>query len=558
VEIMARTSAPKKTPSKRRSHSTGLLRTDEDLARLRKLREQYPIVDLRADLSALKPGDRKALRSLIQAAQIVDSLFLRQVWAGNERLLFELSCDESPLGRLRLWYFRYQKGPWDRHRNNEPFVPLVPPKPPQANFYPAGASRDEVERWFSSLSTSDRESATGFYTTIRRLPNGELTSIPYSVEYQNELETMSGLLESAAEAVSEPSLQQYLKTRAHSFRANDYGGSEVAWLKIDSAIEPTIGPHYGYEDGWFNFKTAFLAVVAIRDDLWSSRLQQIGAHAQRLENALPIPPALRNPSIGPLAPIRVANLIRSAGFADCGLKPLGFALPDDERIAREHGAKCTLLRNVQEATFEAVLRPIAREVLAADDQVDFETFFTFILMHEVMHCLGPQLAHVAGSEVPVRSALKEVQCEIEEAKADISGLWAMHRLLQDGVFPAVMRKKIFWTFIVAALRMLRFGTAGAHGKAMALQINYLLNRGAITLGKRGRILVDEPKFVGALESLTRDILMIQATGNYDEARRLLSELATVRPTMQRVLDQIQHLPVDIDFRTVTAQELLQG
>ncbi len=216
-------------------------------------------------------------------------------------------------------------------------------------------------------------------------------AVPYSVEYQGELALAASLLREAAGLTAQPTLKAFLNARADAFISNDYYASDVAWMELDASIEPTIGPYEVYEDEWFNFKAAFEAFITIRDEAESKKLQVFGAELQGLENALPIDPALRNPKLGALAPIKVVNVVFTAGDANRGVQTAAFNLPNDERVVKEKGTKRVMLKNVQEAKFKMALEPIAKVALpeAQQKNVSFDAFFTHILMHELMHGLGP-------------------------------------------------------------------------------------------------------------------------------------------------------------------------
>ena len=95
-----------------------------------------------------------------------------------------------------------------------------------------------------------------------RRPTGALQAVPYSVEYQGELELAAALLRDAAAPTAQPTLRAFLEARAAAFLSNDYYDSDVAWMKLDASIEPTIGPYEVYEDGWFSAKAAFEAYVS--------------------------------------------------------------------------------------------------------------------------------------------------------------------------------------------------------------------------------------------------------------------------------------------------------
>ena len=157
---------------------------------------------------------------MLRAAQVMDALFLEQVWAGNEAQLFDLLRDQSDAGKARLHYFVINKGPWSRLDHNESFIPGVPQKPPAANFYPAGTGKEEVEQWLQSLPDGEKAQATGFFTTIRRGPDGRFVAVPYSTEYQGQLEIAAMHLREAARVTSQPTLRAFLESRAAAFISN--------------------------------------------------------------------------------------------------------------------------------------------------------------------------------------------------------------------------------------------------------------------------------------------------------------------------------------------------
>jgi hypothetical protein len=533
-----------------------------DAKSLERLSARLIPVDLAVNLDPLPASERAALAKIVEAARITDALFLRQVWAGNQTLLLDLSTDATPLGRARLHAFLQNKGPWLRLDEDLPFLPSIGPKPLAGTFYPAGASKSDLERWLGQLTPDKRALAEGFFTTIRKEPGGGFVVVPYSVEYQPELGLMATLFKEAAALTTQPTLRAFLEARAAAFLSNDYYASDVAWMKLDASIEPTVGPYEVYEDGWFSAKAAFEAFVTVRDDAETAKLAQFSQHLQEIENNLPIPATLRNPKLGAMAPIRVVNSLFSAGDANRGVQTAAFNLPNDERIAKELGTKRTMLKNVQEAKFAKVLVPISRIVLSAADRphVAFESFFTHILMHELMHGLGPHQAHRAGSAgqpTTVRAALQETYSAIEEAKADISGLFALQFLIDKGVIDKKLERSMYTTFLASTFRSLRFGLGEAHGKGVALQQTTLLDAGAFVVAKDGTFAVDLPKMKTAVSALTGELMLLQASGDRAKAVDLLKARAVIRPEVQRLIDRLKNVPVDIEPRYVTAQRLLR-
>jgi hypothetical protein len=534
--------------------------TPPNQQQLEQMSARFAPMDIGADVSALPPSERKALAKLVEASHLIDAIFLRQSWAGNEATLMRLEADQSPLGRARLNYFLLNKGGWSRIDRNKPFLPGVPEeKPGEANFYPAGATKAEVEQWIAGLPPDEHAKATGFFTTIRRAAPGSaqpFVLVPYSVEYQGELAQAAARLREAAALTTQPTLKAFLTARADAFLTNDYYASDVAWMELDASIEPTIGPYEVYADEWFNYKAAFESFITVRDDAESAKLAAFGAELQEIEDHLPIDPSLRNPKLGGLAPIRVVNVVFTAGDGNRGVQTAAYNLPNDERVIREKGAKRVMLKNMQRAKFDRVLVPIAKVALSTGDQakVSFDAFFTHILMHELMHGLGPHSITVDGKATTVRQSLKDTYSTIEEAKADISGLWALQHLVDRGKLPASMAETMYTTFLASTFRSIRFGVTEAHGRGIAIQLNYLLDHGAFTVAPDGTFAVSASKIRGAVEGLTRDIMLLQAHGDY-AAAKALTATAVVRPEVQRVLDKLTAVPVDIAPRFTTAAEL---
>ena len=517
-----------------------------DEAALAKMSARFAPVDIRVDLSSLPAGERGAITDLVRASQLIDGLFLRQMSAENPARLLELAADASPLGRARLDYFLLNKGPWSSLDHDEPFLPGVGAKPEQGNFYPARADKATVEKWFGSLPSAQREAATGFFTTIRRGPGGEFVAVPYSVEYQGELARIAHWLKAAAAKTAQPSLKDFLDKRAAALASNDYYASDMAWMDLAGSIEPTIGPYEVYEDNWFNYKAAFEAVIAVTDAAESEKLARLGARLQSLEDRLPIDPAYRK-RLGGAAPIRVVNVLYTAGDANHGVQTVAFNLPNDERVVAAKGSKRVMLKNFQQAKFDHVLVPASKLMLAAADQplVSFDPFFTHTVMHELMHGLGPQTINVQGRATTVRQELKELSGPLEEAKADVSGLWALQQLMNDGVLPKSAERATYVTFLASSFRTLRFGLSDAHAKGMALQLNYLLDAGAVRVQPDGTYAVDFKRIKPAVAGLTREIMTIQANGDYAGAKALSEKMMVIRPGVAAALARLADLPVDI-------------
>jgi hypothetical protein len=511
---------------------------------------RFAPTEISVDVSRLSPGDRQALEKLIRASRLMDEIFLRQVWSGNAALRERLAADTSTEeGRLRYRMFLLNKSPWSALDHDSAFIEGVPArKPAGANYYPEDMTKEEFEAWVSTLPPHDQEKARGFFYTIRRDRNRNLMLVPYSEEYRQWLEPAAALLREAASLTDNASLKTFLNKRADAFLSNDYYESDVAWMDLDSPIEPTIGPYETYMDELFNYKAAFEAFITLRNDEETAKLARFSNFLQELENNLPVAKEHRGRKLGALSPIRVVDVVVVGGEANKGVQTAAFNLPNDARVVTQKGSKRVMLKNVQEAKFEKVLIPIARRAVADEERqhIAFEPFFTHILAHELMHGLGPQTITRDGRVTTVRQQLKDLYSTIEEAKADISGLWALQYLVDKGMLEKSFEQQMYVTFLASAFRSVRFGLNEAHGRGIALQFNYLMDAGAFVYDPSGGTFrVDHEKIKPAVAKLTGDLITLQAEGSYEKAQMLLDAYATIRPEMQRVLEKLNDVPVDI-------------
>ena len=542
-------------------------------AELTSMSARYAPVALTADTAHLSAGDRQAIAKLVEAAKLVDVLQLRQRWSGNEALWAALKKDKSTLGQARLNYFWINKGPWSVLDAHASFMPAsyasiaIPAHKPEAgNFYPQGATKASVETWMNGLPAEDKQQAQWFFTTIRAGKDGKYQTVKYSDEYKVELKQLAKLLDEAAAATDNASLKKFLTLRAKAFLDNDYLPSDFAWMDLDSPVDITIGPYETYNDELFGYKAAFEAYVNIRDQAETQKLNFFAKHMQELEDNLPLDAQYRNPKVGALAPMVVVNQVYGAGDGNMAVQTAAYNLPNDERIISARGSKRVMLKNVQEAKFKATLTPISKLVLTPEAQqdVDFNSFFTHILAHEIMHGLGPHATTVDGKASTPRQDLKEAYSTIEEAKADITGLFALRYMMDKGQLNDtlgqgdVAERKLYNTFLASGFRTLHFGLTDSHARGMAIQMNYILDKGGFVSLGDGRFGVDFSKIKQAVIDLDREFLTIEATGDYARAKALMTKYVVIRPEVQVALDKMKAVPNDIRPDFVTARALDQA
>jgi hypothetical protein len=509
---------------------------------------RYHPVEFKPSLQHLSSNQRLAVTKLVQASAILDTLYMQQAWSKNAELHTALKQD--PTKKDELLFFELSKGPWDRILNNEPFLDDVPPRPLGGNFYPEDMTRDEYSAWLATLSKEEAKKAAGFYHVIRRTPSGRLVHVPYSEAYRQPLTSASDLLHEAAHLVENASLKDFLLKRATSFWTNEYVSSELAWLAIDdtSPIEVTCGPYEVYTDALYAAKAAFESYVHLRDFDSSDLLKKFGKALQDIERHLPVPDEYKNPDLK-ATPIVVVNQLYAGGDVAVPMTA-AYNLPNDEEAIQRGGSKLVIIKNVQQAKFEHILKPIASIVLAPEQlkYLEFEAFFTHILLHEVSHSNGPHYV-IGPGHGPVRSHLQEFHSAMEEAKADITGLFAAAYLSKKGVIHGISMKAFYVTFLASAFRSIRFGLEEAHGLGQAAQLNYLVECGAFEC-VNGRFCVNFFKVEKGVEQLTHDILLLQGNGDKAVVKTWLAKYGVLSPEVAALLDQLREKQVPVDIRPI--------
>ncbi len=500
--------------------------------------EEYAPFKLTTDLSVLTEKEKQMLPFLFEAANIMDEIFWIEAF-GDKDKLFTGDLDQYTRKFLEINY-----GPWERLKNNEPFLPGYGEKPAGANFYPEDMTKEEFEAW-------DEESKNSQYTLIRRGEDGNLKSIPYRVAFEEEVKKAADLLKQAAEFAEEPGLKNYLEKRAEALLTDEYYESDVAWMEMkDNTIEFIVGPIENYEDQLFGYKTAHESFILIKDKQWSEKLVKFAALLPGLQKDLPVEPHYKDETPGMDSDMNVYDAIYYAGDCNAGSKTIAINLPNDEKVQQEKGSRKLQLKNSMQAKFDKILVPIS-DLLIAEDQrkhVKFDAFFENTMFHEVAHGLG--LGNTVDQSSTVREALKDTYTSIEESKADILGLWVVYRLNEVGELGEKDMMDNFVTFMAGIFRSVRFGASSAHGKANMMRFYYFQETGAFERDETtGTYRVNFEKMKEAMMNLSEEILIIQGEGDYETAKKMIEEKGFIREALQKDLDRINEagIPRDIVF-----------
>lgn len=515
----------------------------------------YAVVKLTTNIEKLSNQEKELISVLIEVAQIMDKLYWLQTYGNPEPLFSSINND------FIKKYVEINYGPWDRLDNNKPFTgtllkPLsdaktkemkpidkMSPKPIGANFYPIDMNKDE----FESLSNPSKTSP---YTVIRRDENNKLKVIWYHEEYKDLLGTAAELLKKASELTDNTAFAKYLVLRSEALLNSNYQPSDFTWMAMkDNHIDFVVGPIENYEDGLFEYKTAFEAFVLVKDMEWSQKLDKYIALLPGLQKNLPVNEAYKKETPGTSSDLGVYDALYYAGDCNAGSKTIAINLPNDEEVQLKAGSRRLQLKNTMQAKFDKILYPIAQKMIDPSQlkNVKFDAFFNNVMFHEVAHGLG--IKNTINDKGNVRDAMKETYSSFEEAKADILGLYMATQLIEQKQITGITVEDCYVTFIAGIFRSVRFGASSAHGKANMMCFNALQKAGAFNRNNKGFYTVNISNMKKAIDEWINKIITFQATGDYDGAKLYLKDNATISTQLQKDLDMIKtaNIPKDVIF-----------
>jgi hypothetical protein len=505
---------------------------------------KYTTVRLTTDMSALTANERAMIPLLIEAAQAMDAIYWMEAWGDRAQLVASLT---DP--RMRR-YAEINYGPWDRLAGNEPFVPGVGPKPAGARFYPDDVTKEEFERAVAAGGPR-ADSLKSLYTLVRRDGNGNLVAVPYRQAFASHVQRASAKLLEAAKLADDAGLKRYLELRAQALLTDDYQPSDLAWLDMkNNTIEVVIGPIETYEDGLYGYKASHEAFVLVKDQEWSRRLARYATLLPGLQRGLPVGDAYKQETPGTDSDLNAYDAVYYAGDANAGSKTIAINLPNDEQVQLQKGTRRLQLKNAMRAKFDAIMVPIAAELIAADQRqhVTFDAFFANTMFHEVAHGLG--VKNTINGRGTVREALKEQASALEEGKADVLGLYMVASLIAQGEMPGGNLRDHYVTFITGIFRSVRFGAASAHGRANIARFNFFRERGALTRDDAtGTWRVDDDRMREAMNALSQTILTLQGNGDHAGVVAFMEKYGTIDAVLQGDLDRLsaRGIPVDVVF-----------
>lgn len=496
----------------------------------------YAPVTLTADIKHLSEKERQMLPLLFDAAELMDQIFWQQALGNKEQFLSAIK-DETTRKFAQINY-----GPWDRLNGNKSFIEGIGEKPLGSNFYPVDMTKEE----FEALADSNKNS---LYTLIRRNEDSSLKVIWYHEAYALKIQKAADLLKQAATLAEDEGLKKYLELRAEALLTDKYQESDFAWMDMKTSnIDFVIGPIENYEDALYGKKAAQEAYVLIKDVEWSKRLAHFATLLPELQKGLPVEDKYKAEVPGSDADLNAYDVVYYAGDCNAGSKTIAINLPNDEEVQLKKGSRKLQLKNAMKAKFDQILVPIANSLIDESQRnyVKFDAFFANTMFHEVAHGLG--IKNTLTGTGTVRETLKEQYSAIEEAKADILGLYMVTKLFEMGELKEGEVMDNYVTFMAGIFRSVRFGAASAHGKANMLTFSYFEENDAFEYSN-GTYKVNFDKMKSAVEGLGGMILKYQGDGDYEGVKKLISEKSVIPANLQKDLDRLKdaNIPVDIVF-----------
>lgn len=503
---------------------------------MQKKLSKYTTFKLTSDLNVLTENERKMLPILIKAASIMNKLFWVEVYGDKNQLLDSISNEDIKK------FVEINYGPWDRLDGNKPYVDGVGTKPTGANFYPTDMTKLEFDAFAD-------ENKLSLYTFIRRNKEGNLFTIPYHVQFKNEVREVANLLLEAAKLADDEGLKNYLELRAQAFLDDKYQASDLAWMDMKTnTLDIVIGPIETYEDQLFGIKASHEAYVLIKDQVWSEKLARFASFLPELQTGLPVSEAYKAEIPGTDSDLNAYDIVYYSGDCNAGSKTIAINLPNDETVQLQKGTRRLQLKNAMRAKFDIILKPISEVLIDSSQQkhITFDAFFANTMFHEVAHGLG--IKNTINNKGTVRNALKEQASALEEGKADILGLYMVQQLHKKGELEGEM-KDYTTTFMAGIFRSVRFGASSAHGKANMIRFNFFKEKGAFTKNADGTYKVNYDKMDEAIRNLSYLILTLQGNGDYDGVVSLVDDKGIISSDLQLDLDKLSkaNIPVDVVF-----------
>jgi hypothetical protein len=506
---------------------------------------QFKQVRMPYDPAPLAANERQMIDQLVAASRALESMYWRQSDPVALALYKALASDTTPLGRDVRHYLWINGSRWDLVRDNEPFVG-GDRMPPGHFLYPPDLTRAAVDAYVAAHATA-RAAIFNPFTVVRR-SGADLASRPYHEEFAPFVKTATDALRKAAGLSPDPEFAKFLRLRADALLSDDYYASDVAWVELKNPkVDVIFAPYETYLDDLLGVKTSYGAAVLIRNEVESKNLDLYQRWVPDIQDALPLAAEDRPSVRGHVTPMEVMDAPFRAGDLRHGYQAVADNLPNDPRIHKEKGTKKIFFKNFMDARVREVILPLALRMMdpAQARQASAEGYMASTVLHEICHGLGPAFARRGGRPADIREAMAGSFSGLEEAKADVVGMFALKWLIDRGVLKKERLEEYYTSYVAGIFRTVRFGTGEAHGRAEMMEFNYLSAQSAIVTSG-GRYKVDFAVMPAAIERLAKELLEQEATGDRGRAEAWFQRYGTMPAALKQALDAARDVPIDVD------------
>jgi len=512
----------------------------EQLAKFRRVHMTF-------DAQVLSSRDRQMVDKLVEACRYLEEVYWEQSDPGALALYRDLKGDHSQKAEDVRRFLRINGSRYDLILDNRPFIGTAP-MPPGRNLYPVDLTRAELDAYVAA-HPAQKAALYDPFTVVRR-SGAELQAVPYHVAYRKWLEPMAGALRAAAALADDPAFANFLRLRADALLSDDYFKSDLAWLDLENPrVDVIFAPYETYLDYFLGVKTSYGAAVLIRNDAESHKLDSYKRYVADIQAALPLPPADLPSKKGLRSPMEVMDAPLRAGDLRHGYQAVADNLPNDPRVHEQRGSKKIFFKNYMDARVDYIILPIAKRLLRADlaSQASAEGYLATTIMHEISHGLGPAFAHVGGQKRDIREAIGASYSGLEEAKADIVGLYGLKWLVDRGVVARDKLNPYYISHLAGIFRTVRFGVGEAHGRAEMMEFNYLSARGVVVRdAASGRYSITLERMPAVIADLAKELLEQEATGDRARTEAWFARYGAMPAELDAVLQTVKDVPVDID------------
>jgi hypothetical protein len=512
---------------------------DQRLARFRRVEMSFHSI-------GLTDREQKLVEKLVDASRYLEEIFWRQLDPDGLTLYQSLAGSKDRKDEALRRYLWINASRFDLIDNNKPFVG-TDPMPPTRGFYSKGLTREQIEQYVKDHPEKKAELYST--TTIVRWHGEQLEAVPYHVAYRSFLEPAAQDLREAATLSDDPAFANFLRLRADALLTDDYYQSDLAWLDLkDPKFDVIFAPYETYDDTLMGLKASYGAAVLIRNAEESQKLAVFQKYVADVQDALPLTAEDRPSKHGLQTPMEVMDAPYRTGDLRHGYQAVADNLPNDPRVHELKGSKKIFFKNFMDARVNYVILPLAKCMMRPEQaaKASGEGYMLGTIMHEMAHGLGPAFARTSSGKVNIREAIGPIYSGLEEAKADVVGMFGLKWLMDHEVLPKDKTQEYYASYVAGIFRTVRFGIAEAHGKAEMMEFNYLCERGAIKREPSGRYAIDYAVMPIALNDLAKELLEIEATGDRQRAERWFKKYDVMPADLQSALKSATSVPVDID------------